>query len=104
MPDQEPEGTEYLNRYRCPECEHEWSDVYDSQPDDDCPNCGENHISPYSSTELDEEEPSEINCLRGIVQSWDTGGGIGEHIEGARMLVQGWDDMQEAAGKGVSRG
>lgn len=53
LPMDEPkEGDETLtfrNYYRCPDCGHEWEDVWDGQPDDDCPNCGTRHISPYTS-------------------------------------------------------
>ena len=40
---------EYLNQYRCPECSTEWTDVWDCAVDDDCPECGERHITAYKS-------------------------------------------------------
>jgi hypothetical protein len=43
--------TGWLNHYKCPECEHEWSGEWDCQVDDDCPNCGTRHISPTRSEE-----------------------------------------------------
>jgi len=42
----------FLNRYMCPKCGHLWCDVWDSTCDDDCPNCGERHISPYESEDV----------------------------------------------------
>lgn len=39
----------FINYYRCPECEHEWEDEWSCQVDDDCPECGARHISPYDS-------------------------------------------------------
>ncbi len=39
----------YTNFYRCYECGHEWEDVYECQPDDDCPQCGTRHVTPYKS-------------------------------------------------------
>ena len=39
--------------YRCPKCGHEWEDTWDSQCDDDCPECENRHISPYESEEAD---------------------------------------------------
>ncbi len=39
----------FLNHYRCPQCDYHWSDAWDCTCDDDCPNCGNRHISPYTS-------------------------------------------------------
>ncbi len=46
------ENQQFLNHYRCPRCQHEWSDVWTATCDDDCPKCGTRHISPYDSEEL----------------------------------------------------
>lgn len=40
---------QFRNMYKCPRCAHEWDDVWPAQCDDDCPNCGARHISPYDS-------------------------------------------------------
>ena len=54
---------QYLNHYRCPRCEKEWSDEWECMCDDDCPHCGCRHISPYKSEDaatgeaISEEEP-----------------------------------------------
>ena len=45
---------EYLNRYQCPKCNEYWCDVWDCMVDDDCPRCGERHITPFRSDELDD--------------------------------------------------
>ena len=42
----------WLNYYECPECENVWEDEWDCQVDDDCPDCGCRHISPYKSQEV----------------------------------------------------
>ena len=54
--DEPKEGDEPLtfrNYYRCPDCGHEWEDVWDGQPDDDCPSCHKRHISPYDSEDAE---------------------------------------------------
>lgn len=45
----------FRNHYKCYRCGHEWTDEYDAQPDDDCPECGARHVSPYKSEELSRE-------------------------------------------------
>ena len=37
------------NCYTCPKCGHVWEDDWDCQVDDDCPECGERHISTNDS-------------------------------------------------------
>lgn len=46
-----------LNSYTCPECGYDWEDEWSCAVDDDCPNCGERHISPHDS-----EEIGPVNC------------------------------------------
>jgi hypothetical protein len=41
-----------LNFYKCDECGKPWQDVWSCACDDDCPNCGKRHISPYKSEEI----------------------------------------------------
>ncbi len=48
----EAETAEFHNYYECPRCGNKWEDIYDAQPDDDCPDCGYRHISPYKSVDL----------------------------------------------------
>lgn len=43
------EPQEFINHYKCPECQHEWRDQWTAQCDDDCPECGARHISPFKS-------------------------------------------------------
>ena len=58
----EQEEQQFHNFYRCyePSCRHEWSDIYPTQPDDDCPQCGARHCSPYRSEDaVQSGEPSQ---------------------------------------------
>lgn len=54
---------QFINHYRCPRCEKDWTDEWDCMCDDDCPHCGCRHISPYrsedavSGDEAKEDEP-----------------------------------------------
>jgi hypothetical protein len=41
----------FINYYRCPKCGQTWCDEWSAQCDDDCPNCGARHISPYKSAD-----------------------------------------------------
>lgn len=41
----------FTNHYVCPECQHKWQDEWECMVDDDCPACGERHISPTRSEE-----------------------------------------------------
>lgn len=49
--EREPEGW-FRNYYRCERCGHEWADEWSCQCDDDCPECGLRHLSPYKSDDL----------------------------------------------------
>ena len=42
----------FINYYKCPYCKTKWEDEYSAMPDDDCPECGTRHISPYKSEKL----------------------------------------------------
>lgn len=46
----------FLNHYECPRCSCTWDDAWSCTCDDDCPECGMRHISPYDSTDLSEAE------------------------------------------------
>lgn len=69
----------FRNFYLCPDpnCQHDWEDVWSAMCDDDCPECGKRHISPYRSEDEPEEEweeewdtdPENIYDLPGIRQS-----------------------------------
>jgi hypothetical protein len=57
----------FRNHYACERCEHEWSDEWSSACDDDCPNCGARHMSPYESdnlTEIVEERDGKFVAFR----------------------------------------
>ena len=42
----------YRNFYRCSECGSAWEDEWSCMCDDDCPNCGSRHWTPYESQDL----------------------------------------------------
>ena len=44
----------YRNYYRCDRCGSEWPDEWSCMCDDDCPDCGARHMSPYKSDDLTE--------------------------------------------------
>jgi hypothetical protein len=44
----------FVNHYRCPQCEGEWTDKWSATCDDDCPHCGLRHIEPFKSEDLEE--------------------------------------------------
>lgn len=46
--------TTYLNTYYCGRCGIEWTDKWDCQCDDECPNCGVDY-SPYKSEIIEED-------------------------------------------------
>lgn len=46
------ESSQFRNFYICPSCGHEWQDEWSSTCNDDCPKCGQRHISPDHSEEL----------------------------------------------------
>jgi hypothetical protein len=57
----------FCNHYRCGSCGCEWSDEWSSTCEDDCPECGERHMTPYVSddlTEIIEEQDGECVVLR----------------------------------------
>lgn len=44
--------SQFRNHYKCPKCDHVWSDVWSAQCDDDCPACGTRHVSPHKSDDV----------------------------------------------------
>lgn len=48
-------GLRFRNFYRCARCGHEWSDEWSAMCDDDCPQCGARHMSPYRSEDIEPE-------------------------------------------------
>lgn len=46
FPDEEGE---FINYYRCSDCDHKWSDKWKATCDDTCPKCGLGDIEPYKS-------------------------------------------------------
>jgi hypothetical protein len=47
-------GKWFINEYKCPKCNHEWIDGWDSMVDDECEECDERAISPHRSEEYHE--------------------------------------------------
>lgn len=45
--DDNPSG--FINHYVCPDCKTGWTDEWSCMVDDDCPECGARHISPFKS-------------------------------------------------------
>lgn len=44
----------FKNFYECDDCGHQWEDVWSCQCDDDCPECGARHMSPYKSEDAED--------------------------------------------------
>jgi DNA-directed RNA polymerase subunit RPC12/RpoP len=45
----------FRNFYRCDRCGHEWTDDWSATCDDDCPQCGARHMSPFKSEATEAE-------------------------------------------------
>jgi hypothetical protein len=57
----------FLNFYECDRCGHEWTDEWSCMCDDECPECGARHMSPYKGddlTELVEQDGADFVVLR----------------------------------------
>ena len=50
--EREPKEGWFRNYYRCEACGHEWEDEWSCMCDDDCPECGARHMSPFKSDDL----------------------------------------------------
>lgn len=44
----------FCNHYQCERCGSKWTDEWSAMCDDDCPDCGARHMSPYDSDDLSE--------------------------------------------------
>lgn len=55
-PDGEEETTLFRNFYKCARCKYKWTDEWSAMCDDDCPQCGKRHMTPYKSEELTEDD------------------------------------------------
>lgn len=57
----------FRNFYVCYRCGHEWDDIWPAMVDDDCPQCGARHVSPYhSEDELDDTQRHSRQLLEGL--------------------------------------
>src|SRR5262249_24802683 len=55
------------NHYECDRCGEDWTDEWSCMCDDDCPECGARHMSPYDSDDLThviEQQGGEFVVLR----------------------------------------
>jgi len=57
----------FINHYKCPQCGHTWCDEWSATCDNDCPNCGARHISPYKS---DDGQPEPLDILRDLAETY----------------------------------
>jgi hypothetical protein len=65
------------NFYRCKACGHEWMDVWSATCEDDCPQCGARHMSPYESDDVDDpDKPGRIRELNDKLRTTFTGGKV----------------------------
>ena len=46
----------FRNFYECDDCGHEWEDIWSCQCDDDCPECGARHMTPFKSEDAEDGE------------------------------------------------
>lgn len=86
----------FRNFYRCARCQHEWSDEWTAQCDDDCPRCGARHMSPYKSEDVPDptvpqetESAAKIRALNDALRTTFAGGRV--------MLTPGMLAMPKAA-------
>lgn len=59
----------YYNSYQCPNCGLNWHDEHEAMPDDDCM-CGQRHVSPWRSVDLDTPFDQRQALLEGWCISW----------------------------------
>jgi hypothetical protein len=71
----------FLNYYLCERCDSTWGDEWSCMCDDDCPQCGARHMSPFKSDDLTTIIESKKNLF--VVQ-WSPG--TAEHKPDYRVL------------------
>ena len=74
----------YLNHYHCQDCNTAWSDEWSCGCDDDCPECGSRHWSPYESEDLT-EVVEEVGGAFVVMRSPDSAGHRPEYRALARF-------------------
>src|ERR1700722_19202551 len=68
---------QFRNFFHCARCGHHWSDVWSAQCDDDCPECGARHMSPYKSEDVVEPDRSkQIAALNDTFRKTLSGGQV----------------------------
>ncbi len=66
----------FLNFYHCARCGAHWTDIWSAQCDDDCPECGARHMSPYKSEDVAEEGSNVIAKLNDAFRKTFSGGKV----------------------------
>ena len=66
----------FRNFYNCARCGAHWADVWSAQCDDDCPECGARHMSPYKSEDVAEDGPTVIAALNDAFRKNFSGGRV----------------------------
>lgn len=73
----------FRNFYRCARCAHEWIDEWSAQCDDDCPNCGARHMSPYKSEDI----PTTLDVVREVAETFRRINGTAENLSAEDKLA-----------------
>lgn len=76
----------FLNHYHCLDCNTHWSDEWSCGCDDDCPECGSRHWSPYESDDLTEVVMEEAGAFV-VLRSSDNAGRGPNYRELARFTT-----------------
>jgi DNA-directed RNA polymerase subunit RPC12/RpoP len=66
----------FRNSYHCARCGAHWTDIWSAQCDDDCPECGARHMSPYKSEDVAEDGPKVIAELNDAFRKSFSGGRV----------------------------
>ena len=74
----------FRNYYRCARCGHEWTDEWSATCEDDCPECGARHMSPYKS---DDAQPNPIELLKDIAATFRRINGTAENLTAEDKLA-----------------
>lgn len=95
---------QWLNYYECPACDHHWYDVWDSQVDDQCPECRTPDISPTNSYELadggipvaaDDELQGKLNAINNIKEVHPSWGSSDDFRDGWKACLDLVAEVQE---------
>ena len=87
----------YRNYYKCARCDYEWPDEWSCMCEDDCPDCGARHMTPYDSDDLT-EVISEQDGKFIVLRSPETAGHYADYCEAGRFATRGEAEAFLAAG------